>query len=75
MTRYEHTQIGHVIIWSLLFEKSVYRRAAETKSPEACATLLQLAEPAQRDRGLWIVDFVAAVEGADPDPLKSGAFD
>jgi hypothetical protein len=42
---------------------------------QRCATLLQLAEPAQRDGGLRIVDFVAAMEGADPDPLESGAFD
>jgi hypothetical protein len=34
-----------------------------------------LAEPAQSYGRLRIVDFVAAVEGADPDPLKSGAFD
>jgi len=40
-----------------------------------CATLLQLAKPAQSDGGLRIVGFVAAVKGADPDPLKSGAFD
>jgi hypothetical protein len=53
----------------------VFRRDAETSTPEACATLLQLAEPAQRDGGLRIVDFVAAMEGADPDPLESGAFD
>jgi hypothetical protein len=57
------------------FEKSVFRRDAATSTPEACATLLQLAEPAQSDGGLGIVNFVAAVEGADPDPLKSGAFD
>ena len=82
MTRYSHTQIGHVTIcFSRLpsrkppFEKSVFRRDAETSTPEACATLLQLAEPTQGDGSLGIVDFVAAVEGADPDPLKSGAFD
>ena len=57
------------------FEKSLFRRDAETSTPEACATLLQLAEPAQRDGSLGVVDFVAAVERADPDPLKSGAFD
>ena len=36
---------------------------------------LQLAEPAQSDRSLRIVDFVAAMERADSHPLKSGAFD
>src|SRR4029077_19763230 len=34
----------------------------------------QLAEPVQRDGSLCVVDFVATVEWADPDPLKSGAF-
>jgi hypothetical protein len=34
-----------------------------------------LSEPAQRDGSLGIVDFVAAVKRADPNPLKSGAFD
>lgn len=56
-------------------EKSVFRRDAETSTPETCAALLQLAEPAQCDGSLGIVDFVAAMEGPDPDPLKSGAFD
>lgn len=39
------------------------------------ALLLRLAKPAQRDGGLGIVDFVAAVERTDLHPLKSGAFD
>ena len=45
------------------------------QSRSAANLLRQLAEPAQRDGSLGIVDFVAAVERADPDPLKSGAFD
>ena len=53
----------------------MFRREAKISTPEACATLLQLVEPAQRDGSLGVVDFVAAVERADPDPLKSGAFD
>ena len=57
------------------FEKSVFRRDAETSTRDACATLLQLAEPVERDRSLRIVGFVAAVEGAYFYSLKSGAFD
>ena len=45
------------------------------QSRSAANLLRQLAEPAQRDGSLGIVDFVAAVERADPDSLKSGAFD
>ena len=50
-------------------------RDAEKSTPEACATLLQLAEPTQRNGSLCVVDFVAAVERAYPYPLKSVAFD
>jgi len=56
-------------------KKSSFWCDAETRTPQACATLLQLAKPTQRDRSLRVVDFVAAVEGAYPYPLKSSAFD
>src|SRR4030095_8504536 len=60
---------------STKLKKSSFRRDAETSTPEACAILLQLAEPAQRNGSLRIVDFVAAVERAYLYPLKSIAFD
>ena len=59
---------------STKLKKSSFRRDAETSTPETCATLLQLAEPAQRNRSLRVVDFVTAVERAYPYPLKSVAF-
>jgi hypothetical protein len=51
------------------------REDALASTPEACATLLQLPEPAQRDRSLRIISFVPAVERADFYPLKASAFD
>ena len=51
------------------------RTPDQLRTPRERALPLQLVEPAQRDGSLGVVDFVAAVERADPDPLKSGAFD
>jgi hypothetical protein len=56
-------------------EKNVFRPDAETSTRNACASLLQLPEPAERDRSLGIIGFVTAAECPYLDSLKSGAFD
>src|SRR5882724_7292459 len=52
-----------------------FRRDAETSTREACATLLQFAEPTQRDGRLRVIDFMAAVESPNSHSVEPCSLD
>jgi hypothetical protein len=44
-----------------------------TSTPEACASLLHLSEPAQSDRSLSVIHFVPAMESPDSHSIETSS--